>query len=216
MIGLYGGTFDPVHYGHLRTALDAMETLGLAELRFLPLNQPVHRTAPVASAAQRRAMLDAAIANQPGFSVDESELIRGGASFMIDTLKGLRQRIGQQPIALLLGVDAFGHFLDWKAPLQIADLCHLVVMARPGYQLPTHGPLGALVAARQVTDVELLHRRAGGALFILPVAQLEISSSHIRALLYRQHNPRYLLPDPVLDIIHAQGLYQSDGHDTTA
>ena len=213
MIGLYGGTFDPVHHGHLRTALEAMETLGLAELRFLPLNQPVHRAEPLASAAQRQAMLEVAIADQPGFGLDQSELERGGASFMIDTLRALRQRVGQCPLALLLGVDAFGHFLDWREPLNIADLCHLVIMARPGYQLPTHGPLGALVAARRVTDIDALHQRSGGLLFILPVAQLEISSSRIRALLHERKDPRYLLPDSVLNIIRAQGLYQSQPYE---
>jgi nicotinate-nucleotide adenylyltransferase len=208
MIGLYGGTFDPVHYGHLRTAQEAVEALGLDELRFLPLNQPVHRTAPEASAAQRRAMLLAAIEQQPCFSVDETELKRGGPSFMVETIRSLRQEIGQRPIALLLGVDTFSQFLEWREPLKIADLCHLVVMTRPGYQLTTHGPLGALVAARRVLEPEQLRQKPGGSLFILPVAQLEISSSYIRSLLHNQKSPRYLLPDAVLELIQTQNLYQ--------
>lgn len=209
MIGLYGGTFDPVHYGHLRTAQEAVEALGLCELRFLPLNQPVHRSEPEANAAQRRAMLLAAIDQQPAFSVDESELRRGGPSFMVDTLRALREEVADQPIVLLLGVDTFNHFLDWREPLQIIDLCHLVIMSRPGYQLPTHGPLGALVAARRVLDPQRLRQQPGGLLHILPVAQLEISSSYIRKLLHNKKNPRYLLPDSVLELIRAQGLYQS-------
>ncbi len=209
MIGILGGTFDPIHFGHLRTALEVMEALALEQMRFLPLNQAVHRAQPEASAAQRLAMVQAAIAGRPGFVADASELERGGASYMLDTLTHLRQRLGASvPLVLLLGADAFNGFLDWREPEQVADLCHLVLMTRPGYALPEAGELGAFIGRRRVDDPELLHHRPGGLILAQPVTQLAISATDIRARVHRGQDAGYLLPDSVLALIGGEGLYR--------
>lgn len=133
MIGVLGGTFDPIHYGHLRTALEVMQGIGLDQVRFIPLHHAVHREQPRATGDLRLRMLQAAIAMQPGFIADARELQRRGDSFMVDTLASLRAEYRDRPICLLLGGDAFNYFLSWRHPTNILQLAHLVVMQRPGH-----------------------------------------------------------------------------------
>ncbi len=117
MIGILGGTFDPIHFGHLRPALDCLQGLGLAEVRFIPLNVAVHRPQPLAAPAMRLAMLEAAVRGQPGFVVDTRELERPGGSFSYDTLVSVRAEVGAEiPLCLLVGGDAFAGFLSWHRP----------------------------------------------------------------------------------------------------
>ncbi len=133
MIGVLGGTFDPIHFGHLRPALEMRQALGLAEVRFVPLNVAVHRCQPEASGAQRLAMVRAAVGGEPRFRVDARELQRTGRSYSYETLRSLRSEVGdRQPICLLTGSDAFRDFLSWHRPDDILELAHLVVMQRPG------------------------------------------------------------------------------------
>ena len=207
MIAILGGTFDPIHYGHLRTALDVMEALGLEQIRFLPLNQAVHREQPLATVEQRLAMVRLAIADQAGFALDETECRRQGPSYMVDTLRSLRNELGGIPLALLLGMDAFKGFLGWREPQAILNLCHLVVMGRPGYPLPTDGELGALVAQYATDNAEELQRHSGGRIYFQPVTQIDISASDIRARTAGNRSPRYLLPDPVIAMIRREELY---------
>lgn len=140
MIGILGGTFDPVHYGHLRTALDVQEALGLNEIRLIPLRDPPHRSAPLAPASQRLALLRAAIKDNPGFAVDSRELERSGKSYSVDTLHSLKQEQPERVLCLLLGSDAFDGFPEWHEPERILQLAHLVVMQRPGEPEPRHYP----------------------------------------------------------------------------
>ena len=117
MIGVFGGTFDPVHLGHLRPALDVLQDAGLDQVRFVPLRVPVHRCAPIADGHARVAMLRAAIDAVPGFVLDERELHRHGASYSYDTLVSLRNEVGAaMPVCLMVGADAFNAFLDWHSP----------------------------------------------------------------------------------------------------
>jgi nicotinate-nucleotide adenylyltransferase len=207
MIGILGGTFDPIHFGHLRTALDVQEALGLQQVRFLPLNQAVHRPQPEASAAQRLQMLRLAITDQPGFVADASELQRGGASYMLDTLLHLRQQLGADtPLGLLLGTDAFNDFLSWREPQQVADLCHLLLMTRPGYQLPQQGELAEFVAQRLCQDPAELSG-PGGRIYLQPVTQLAISATEIRQRVGQRRSLSCLLPPAVAEYIRQQGLY---------
>jgi nicotinate-nucleotide adenylyltransferase len=210
MIGVLGGTFDPIHYGHLRIALDAMESLGLSQVRFLPLHQAVHREQPRASAEQRLAMVRLAIAGQVGFVLDDSECQRQGPSYMLDTLRQLRQQLGEPQLALLLGSDAFQGFLAWREPHNVLGLCHLVVLGRPGYRLPETGELGALAARHGVTDAQELRRHPSGKILCQPVTQLEISASDIRQRIAARRSPRYLLPEVVLDLIEREALYRAN------
>ena len=208
LIGVLGGTFDPVHFGHLRAALDCQQALGLAQVRFVPLNVAVHRAQPVASSALRLAMLEAAIGGQPGFVTDDRELGRSGGSYTYETLRALRNDLGvDQPLCLLLGADAYQGFLDWYRPLDILDAAHLVVMRRPGHD-PVAGPsLRALYLERACDDPSALARAPGGRILFQDVTQVEISSTQIRALIARGLSPRYLLPESVLELIRREGLY---------
>ena len=201
MIGVFGGTFDPIHYGHLRAALDVHQALALSELRFLPLNVAVHREQPRASAAQRRAMVEAAIAGEPGFRVDDRELMRAGRSYSVDTLTSLRDELGdKRPICLLVGGDAFNGFFDWHRPRDILELAHLVVMQRPGAAIQRDARLRTEVERRRATRRDELERTAAGRIWFASVTQLDISSTRIRRMLALGRSPRFLLPDAVIAI----------------
>jgi nicotinate-nucleotide adenylyltransferase len=210
MIGILGGTFDPVHFGHLRPALDIQQALGLAELRLLPCRQPPHRDPPHATPEQRLAMLRLATRGEAGLTLDERELLRDGPSYMVETLLSLRAELGaERPLSLLIGMDAL-HGLDrWHRWRELVDLCHLVVATRPGWTAPQDGAVAQLVRERQVAEATALHARAAGKLMFCPVTLLDISASRIRALLAEGKSARYLLPAEVLEYIHKAGLYQN-------
>lgn len=209
MIGVLGGTFDPVHFGHLRPALDCLQSLGLDEVRFIPLKVAVHRAQPRASPQARLAMVQAAIAGAVGLVADGRELIRDGASYSCDTLYSVRREIGPtEPLCLLVGQDAFNGFLSWQRPADILTLAHLVVMQRPGCPEPDDPALCDWVAERGCDDVAELRRLPGGRILHKRVTQLGISSSQIRALIADGRSARYLLPDPVLEMIERDGLYR--------
>ncbi|EIC22672.1 nicotinate-nucleotide adenylyltransferase [Thiorhodovibrio frisius] len=211
MIGIFGGTFDPVHFGHLRPALEVHQTLGLEELRLIPLNQAVHRAQPVASGEARLRMLEAAVADQPGFFVDRRELDRAGPSRTLDTLLSLRAEFGQQrPLCLLIGGDAFETFADWHQPERILKLAHLVVMRRPEASEPSDPRLHAMLARQRTAEVERLRQTPAGAIWYQHVTQLAISATAIRAALALGESPRYLLPEPVFAMIRATGMYASE------
>jgi nicotinate-nucleotide adenylyltransferase len=209
MIGILGGTFDPIHFGHLRPALDIQQALGLAEVRLLPCRLPPHRDPPHATAEQRLAMVRLAIAGEASLSIDERELRRDGPSYMVDTLLSLRAEVGdQRPLALLIGMDAL-HGLDrWHRWREVADLCHLVVATRPGWETPHTGEVAELVRARRVEDAAALRSRPAGTLLFCPVTLLDISASRIRALVASGRSPRYLSPGAVLEYIQMTGLYR--------
>ncbi|SDX78399.1 nicotinate-nucleotide adenylyltransferase [Allochromatium warmingii] len=208
MIGLLGGTFDPVHFGHLRAALECLQMLDLAQVRFIPLRVPVHRPQPQASIAQRVAMLAAALADEPRFVLDQRELHRDGPSYTLDTLRSLRDEFGaSQPLCLLIGADAYAGFLDWHRPLAILELAHLVVMHRPGHDPIASPALRQLYQERACTAPHQLATQAGGRILLQTLTPLDISSTRIRALIARGHRPRYLLPDAVLTRIEHDQLY---------
>lgn len=212
MIGIFGGTFDPVHLGHLRVALDVIESLRLEQVRFLPLQHAVHRAQPLAGGDQRLAMLQAALAGEPRFVADDRELTRGGRSYTLDTLESLRAELGDDvPLCLLLGGDAFNGFLSWHEPERVAELAHLVVMERPGYALPTDSSLQAMVEHRATDLAADLRNAPGGRIWFQPVTQLDISATDIRQRVAAGRSPRYLVPDPVVELIDSQSLYRVAG-----
>ncbi len=207
MIGILGGTFDPVHFGHLRPALEIQQYLGLQEVRLIPCRIPPHRPQPLASAAQRVAMLEVAIRQHPVLRVDTRELQRDGPSWTLDTLVSLRKELGGQGMCLLLGMDAFRGLSTWHRWHELIDYCHMVVMTRPGTVLPEQGVLADFIGLHRVLDAAALEQHASGLLLFHPVSQLEISGTSIRKQLAAGKDPGYLLPDPVIDIIHKEGLY---------
>ncbi|MBM4222009.1 MAG: nicotinate-nucleotide adenylyltransferase [Gammaproteobacteria bacterium] len=207
-VGLLGGSFDPVHVGHLRTAWELLTDLKLAELRFIPSRVPPHRAAAIAPAALRQRMLEAAVAGQPGFVVDDCELRRAGPSYTVDTLTGLRASQPQQPLVLILGMDAFLGLPGWHRWREIPALAHIVVVQRPGWERQFDGELGQLYADRQLQEPAALAATPAGGILLRQVTQLEIASSSIRALVAAGGDPRYLVPDPVRELIQANGIYQ--------
>ncbi|MDP6436444.1 MAG: nicotinate-nucleotide adenylyltransferase [Gammaproteobacteria bacterium] len=207
MSGFFGGTFDPIHFGHLRTALELSNHLGLAEVRFMPCGCPPHGKTPVASAAIRLDMLRAAISGQPDFLVDERELNRTGPSYTVETLESLRAESATRPIGLILGMDAFVDIGSWHRSEDILRLAHIIVARRPGAQLPESGHAGTLLAANGVAECAELAAMPAGKVFVHTVTQLEISSSAIRAGAGAGQSQRYLVPDAVATLIETTGCY---------
>lgn len=210
-VGILGGTFDPVHYGHLRAALELGEALDLAEVRLLPSSVPPHRPQPQASVAQRLAMLQLAVAGERALRVDTRELERSGPSYMVDTLRSLREELGPTPVCLLLGVDAFLGLPGWYCWQELIGLAHLVVMHRPGWSLGSaDAQLTALLAEHKADSASALAQSAAGRILLQPVTQLDISATALRELIAAGRSPRYLLPEAVWDYIRAQGLYRNE------
>ena len=207
-IGVFGGTFDPVHCGHLRTAFEMLEALDFAQIRFVPCGDPPHRGGTVASAEQRLAMVLAATSGQPGFAVDEREVRRAGPSYSVDTLDALRREFPRHPLGLILGMDAFIKLPSWHRWTDIFDVAHVVVAHRPGWRAPDYGPLGELLAERRTHKVESLHETPAGLVHIHAVTPLDIASTDIRELLRIDRSPRFLVPDPVIDVMRAFGCYE--------
>ncbi|MDZ7662234.1 nicotinate-nucleotide adenylyltransferase [Thiohalophilus sp.] len=210
MIGILGGTFDPIHFGHLRPALEIYQALGLRELRFIPSGEPPHRDKPQASALQRLMMVRAAIAGQPGFVIDDRELRRSGPSYMVDTLHSLREELGTStPLCLVLGLDAFLGLEGWHRWQDLFDYTHLVITHRPGWSLRdmrTDSILAREIQTRY-SEPEQLARQPAGKLAFQSVTQLDISASGIREELARGRDIRYLLPDTVHEFIKTQHIY---------
>ena len=209
-IGVFGGTFDPVHYGHLRTAFEMLEALAFDEVRFVPCGDPPHRGGTFASAEQRLAMVAAATGGQPGFVVDDRELCRSGPSYTVDTLETLRREFPRRPLGLIVGMDAFINLPSWHRWTEILDFAHVVVAHRPGWRAPDYGPLGELLAERGTHKVDKLHDAPAGLVHIHAVTQLEIASTDIRELIRIGRSPRFLVPDPVIDVMREFGCYREE------
>lgn len=206
-IGIFGGTFDPVHFGHLRSAFELLQALRLDEIRFMPCGNPPHRAAPVADAALRVEMIRCATGEQPGFRVDDREVRRPGLSYTVDTLDSLREEFAETPLCLIVGMDSFLSLPKWYHWHRILELAHVVVAHRPGWRAPSDGELGQLLTDRGTEFVSDLHAARAGSIFVHEVTQLEISSTEIRALIAAGHDPRYLLPDGVATLIRESGCY---------
>ena len=207
MICILGGTFDPVHFGHLRPALDVQQALDIACVHLLPCRVPPHRAVPLATAEQRLELLQLAVADEPALEVDDRELRRDGPSYMVDTLESLRAEQGEEPVCLVLGMDALLGLEHWHRWQDIPALCHLVVMHRPGNPWPQQGTLADRVNSARVTDAGALRRQPAGCVIGIPVTQMAVSSTQIRDLLAAGQSPRYLLPDAVLNRIQQEKWY---------
>jgi nicotinate-nucleotide adenylyltransferase len=206
---MLGGTFDPIHAGHLRSAVELREALALDEVRFVPCHVPPHRGAPLANAEQRLQMLELALADEPGLRIDARELARSAPSYSIDTLTELRAELGAQcALSLIVGMDAFAQLHSWQRWQELLDYAHIVVIARPGSTLPQTGAVADLLRAKR-SEASVLKQMSHGRIASIELTPLPISATTIRELIQRGHSPRYLLPDAVWNYIRAQRLYQS-------
>jgi nicotinate-nucleotide adenylyltransferase len=206
MIGIFGGTFDPVHFGHLRAMLEVREIFNLEEVRLVPNKIPPHRPEPFASSEMRLEMLHLATDTLPNVVIDNRELDREGPSYMVDTLRSLRGDFPEWPLLLFVGSDAFSGLTSWHRWPELFDFAHIVVMTRPGNSAPQQD---AFFEARQIFEAAELARYKAGKLFFQSITQLDISASAIRKMIAKKRDPRFLLPDNVLDYIHSHHLYQN-------
>lgn len=208
-IGIFGGTFDPVHIGHLRTALELREYLGLDAMHLMPAGDPVHRETPGTAAAHRLAMVRLAVAGEAGLVADDREIARGGATYSIDTLELMRREYGSGvPLCLCIGMDSLATLDTWQRWRELAEHAHIVVAARPGWSPPAAGPVARWVAERRVDDPARLRVSPAGAVHIAAMTLLPVAATDLRASLAAGRSIRYLTPDPVLDYIHTHQLYQ--------
>ena len=207
MIGIFGGTFDPVHYGHLRAALEAKEIFGLDEVRLILSANPPHRPSPQALIGMRLEMLRLAVNKHPGFLVDTREIDRPGASYMVHTLESLRQEFPDKPLLLFIGSDAFNKLTTWHQWQRLFDFAHVVVLTRPGF---SNTQLDEYFAVRQAGDQQELSAQLNGKLYFQAITQLDISATKIRELISNNRNPAFLLPDAVLAYINEHRLYQPE------
>jgi nicotinate-nucleotide adenylyltransferase len=206
-IAIFGGTFNPIHFGHLRSALELVEALSLRELRFVPAASPPHRRAPGVSAAHRAAMVEAAIAGEERFLCDRRELRRDGPSYTYDTLLSLREEIGaRRPLILTVGSDAVLSLDTWYRWRELLDVAHLLVLARPGWTLPSEGVVADTLRRRQGEE-QALRSTPAGVVLSRVLRPLHVASTDIRALLQSGRSARYLTPDAVLAYIREHGLY---------
>lgn len=211
-LALFGGTFDPIHTGHLRACLEAGEALHASQVSLLPCATPAHREPPIASAEQRLSMLNLALAGQNYLVSDRRELDRPGPSYTIDTLLEIRAEVGpDRPLILMIGADQLAQLDRWKSWQRLMDVAHLAILTRPNCAaMPMH--IDAFLKPHRAKRSELALHPAG---FVTPVSvtALAISASDIRRRLSHSQSVRYLLPDAVIDYLHIQGLYS---HDKTA
>lgn len=208
-VGILGGTFDPVHIGHLRSALEVAELMALDEVRLVPCARPPHRDTPSSTAEDRLAMVRCAVQDQQLLRVDARELERDKPSYTLDTLESLRQELGPEPrLYLLLGWDAFCGLPNWHRWSELLDHCHILVLQRPDADSEAPEALRNLLAARSAADPLALSGPCGQIAFVWQTP-LAVSATQIRHLLACGRSVRFLVPDAVLDYINAHGLYRT-------
>ena len=209
-IGIFGGTFDPVHIAHLRMALEMRDTLALDHVRLVPSHRPPHRPQPVASSTHRVAMLQLAVADCDELVVDTREVARDAPSYMVDTLLSLREEVSSDiPFVLGMGADAFADLHTWHRWLQLFEFASIAVFQRPGARAVTDAGLLAQMEKRTLQDASGVNAVANGAIVFLATPVLEISATDIRERLSRRRSAQFLLRESVHTYIHQHHLYQT-------
>ena len=214
-IGILGGTFDPIHHGHLRLAQEALEQCGMTAIHFVPGGTPPHRDATHASALQRLDMVRLALHRNPAFILDECEIHRNDPCYTVNTLTELRAQFGvHQPLCLLMGGDAFMKLHTWHEWRRLFELAHIVVMQRAGDHPLGNAINGADDSLRNEYHAHLapaplaLRESPAGAILVIDMPALEISATDIRRRCSEERDPRYLLPDAVANYIQFHNLYR--------
>jgi len=208
-LALFGGTFDPVHYGHLRCAEEARQKLTLKKLYLLPAGTPPHRNLPQVTTKQRLKMLQLAQIEFPSLEIDDRETQRSGPSYMVDTLLELRAEFSQRPIFLLIGQDAANHLQLWYGWEQLFALCHIVILTRPGAKAEYRPDLARQIQRRLTADKDSLRSTEAGKVLCLDVVPIDVSATTIKSIIRLGRSPEGMLPATVLDYINANRLYLS-------
>ncbi|MEE9551742.1 MAG: nicotinate-nucleotide adenylyltransferase [Gammaproteobacteria bacterium] len=209
-IGILGGTFDPIHNGHLRLAIESYEQLDLEEVRLIPLNIPPHRNTPHASPEQRLEMMEIALHKLSGLVIDDCELHREGPSYTIDTVSVARDKVGDTPICLLMGMDAFNTISSWHRWEELLDQVHIVIADRPADDIAKDPNITVFLNRHHVDDISKLHKAPAGNIFKIDIPMLDISASKIKNIISSDKDASYLLPGNVLDFIKTNNLYQQN------
>lgn len=209
-IGIYGGTFDPIHFGHLRPNLELCELLGLDHVRFIPAFLPPHKEMPQTQVKHRLEMLAQAIKEEKRFVLDDREIQRGGASYTIDTLKSLRLEFPENPLCLLMGMDAFIGIDRWHRWQELLDYAHIVVSHRPESLLNARDwpkTISHFYHTHQSDRNDIRHSLCG-KIRLEAVTQLSISATDIRSRLKNEQSIRFLMPESVSNLIKYYNLYR--------
>lgn len=203
LIGINGGTFDPIHFGHLRPALEAMQKLSLSEVQFIPCKQPVHKAEAFVTAQQRMDMIEMAIARQPKFHLNSLEVDKVGDSYSVETLEVLKQKYPDDALVLLMGTDSFAQFHTWHRWQDIINLTNIAILHRPRETVPLACTSGRIYQTHKVVEFT----KTFGQMLDLAVTQLDISSTDIREHLAKGLSVEYLLQPCVLEYINEHNLY---------
>lgn len=212
-IGIFGGTFDPVHFGHLRSALEIHQQLNFNETRFIPSNHPPHRIEPFVSAEHRLNMLRISLVDTP-FILDQREIQREGPSYSVDTLVELRAEFPDASLCMIIGSDAFLSLPTWHQWEKLLTLCNIIVISRQGWNIPESGVVFTLLKRNELSSDETLQDFAFGKILPHKITNLEISGSNIRSLIQNGYSPKFLLPSPVWHYIQQHQLYGYTGDKT--
>ena len=213
LVGIFGGTFDPIHYGHLRIAAEIVKTVGLQKLHFVPAGMPRLRHSPVASPQHRVEIVRLAIQKNPDFVLDEREINRDGVSYSIDTVREFKQEFGEEVrLCFVLGADAFINLPEWSNWKELFNLCHFIVSTRPGYTLTLikellSKELREECSQRWVSNTESLRKDTSGLIFIASTTMLDISATSIRAHIAVGRSVRHLVPSVTVNYISENKLY---------
>lgn len=208
MFAFMGGTFDPIHNGHLRSALEVQQWLGIDQVYLMPARTPVHRDAPGRTAMQRLAMVEAAVAATPQLCADSREVLAEQPSYTLYTLQALRQQLGPQlPLCMIIGMDSLLNLPGWYGWKQFSGLCHILVLHRPGYHFEPGDELAVFLATHQTDDRAELFAAPAGRVLLHEQTPLDISATNIRSLIARGQSPQYLLPETVWQYIIQHQLY---------
>ena len=210
LVGILGGTFNPIHLGHLRMAQELADALNLSEVRFIPAANPPHKNMPTVSAKHRAAMVQLAIAGNPIFTLDTCELERMGVSYTIDTLISLREELGADAaLCLIMGSDAFVHLNTWARWHELLIYCHIILVQRPNTSQQPKLPneLAMLLQDHYTEDLEDLFNKTAGYIHMQAITPLDISSTKIREALKKGTSTNYLIPESVITYIVTHKLY---------
>ena len=208
-----GGTFDPIHNGHLRTALEIQQWLGVKQVTLMPSKVPVHRKSPERSGQQRLDMVRLAVAVVQGLVADEREVISADASYTVLTLESFRRELGPQiPICMILGMDAYLSLPQWDRWWELLTLCHIVVVKRPGWIYEPCEQMQRISDEHETDDLDIVLQKPAGHVIFRELTPLGISATQIRELIRDGRSPRYLLPDAVWDYIKQNRLYNFEQH----
>lgn len=208
-IAILGGTFDPVHFAHLRCAMEVYEALDAQVVHFIPCKEPVHRLKPQANTEHRVKMLELALEAYPQFILDKREVVRDTPSYMFDTLTSLRQEFPDNPLVLIMGQDAFSQFHTWFHWESILNLAHIAIASRPGVEMILSPALKALLNQHEVFDASHLKQNLHGFIYGLNITALDISSTRIRNCIRTQTSVDFLLPEVVISYLKAHALYSN-------